>query len=200
MKHQPHLMMKLRNRAAAFLFAVVLMTASLNALSRPAHKDIQLVYGVSITLETVYTRDIETVFGQISPEDILPKVLTGFGPIPAVVGTTGHEGTWGEPGAFRIVLLADGSTTKEQLIQFKQPEYFSYDVWDFNNPIIKTLADRGAKGEWRFTTVEGGTKVQWTYTFYTSNPLSKAALYLMVDLFWRGYMQVCLENFHEIIE
>ena len=156
-------------------------------------------YRVSITRAAHYNLNQSDTFVRITPEEILPQVLTGFAFLPAVTGTRGHTGVWGEPGAFRIVELADGTTVKEQLIEFMAPERFSYRVWDFDNRIIKSLADGGAMGKWVFQPAEQGTRVEWTYTFYTSKRFAVVPLSIIVGVLWRGYMDVCLDNFTHLM-
>ncbi len=154
---------------------------------------------LSITRSATFPGEPESVFAQITPQDILPKVLTGFGPIPAVVGTTQHQGNWGQPGAFRVVCMKDGSTVKEQLTAFDRPHGFAYRVWDFDNKLIRFLADGGTQGQWQFHPLGDSTRVRWTYTFLTSRRLRSLPLALIINVFWRGYMDVCLKNFQKMI-
>lgn len=43
---------------------------------------------VAVTRQAVIPGKPEAVFRFIAAEDVLPKVLTGYGPLPAVVGTS----------------------------------------------------------------------------------------------------------------
>lgn len=133
------------------------------------------------------------VFAFITAEDVLPKVLTGYGPLPAVTRTSGNTGAWDTPGSARVVHLADGSTVREQLTHYSPSGHFAYRVWDFGNPIIRSLATEG-RGDWTFEAAPGGTRVSWTYTFTAKNGAAALPLSAVVRILWQGYMDVCLDN------
>lgn len=114
------------------------------------------------------------------------------------MGTSGHTGRWDQPGAARVIHLADGSTVREQVTQHQAPHYFSYKVWDFGNPVIRALA-QDAEGEWTFTATENGTQVRWTYRFRARNRLVALPLAGIVHILWRGYMDVCLDHSQRIM-
>lgn len=153
----------------------------------PTYRDI------TITRQALIPGTPDEVFHFIAAENVLPRVLTGYGPLPGVVGTSGHTGPWDTPGSTRVVHLADGSQVREQITRHEPPGHFAYRVWDFGNPIIRTLATQ-ARGEWAFAPVSGGTQVRWAYTFTASNWLAALPLFAITHLLWRGYMQVCLDH------
>lgn len=148
---------------------------------------------VSITRQAVIPGTPEAVFKFISAEDVLPKVLTGYGPLPAVVKTSENTGPWTISGSARLIHLADGSTVREQVTHFEPSKRFAYRVWEFGNPLVRTLAT-GARGEWTFSPAPGGTLVTWTYTFTAKNSVTALPLSGITQILWRGYMDVCLEN------
>lgn len=150
-------------------------------------------YEVSITRSAVIPGAPDRVFAFIAAEDVLPKVLTGYGPLPAVVRTSGNTGPWDQPGSERVVHLADGSTAREQVTRYAAPADFAYRVWDFGNPVIRALASE-ARGEWVFRPVAGGTELAWTYTFTAHNAVASLPLSAITQWLWRGYMDVCLDN------
>jgi hypothetical protein len=150
------------------------------------------VHEVSITRTALIAGTPDKVFAFIAAEDVLPKVLTGYGPLPAVVRTSENTGPWDTPGSARLIHLADGSTVREQVTEYAAPNRFAYRVWEFGNPVIKALAIQ-ARGEWTFEAVPEGTKVIWTYTFTAKNGLAAVPLSGITQMLWRGYMDVCLE-------
>jgi hypothetical protein len=153
---------------------------------------------VSITRSAVIPGNPSQVFAFIAAEDVLPKVLTGYGPLPAAVQTSEQTGPWDKPGSARLISLADGSTVREQVTHYRPSEYFAYRVWEFGNPIIKALA-KEARGEWTFASHPQGTQVNWTYTFTAKNNLTALPLSGITQVLWRGYMNVCLENSQRIM-
>jgi len=154
---------------------------------------------MAITREVTIPRRRAEVFDVVAAEDVLPKVLTGYGPLPAVVATSDTTWPWDRPGSARVVHLADGSTLREQVTAYRRPGYFSYLVWAFDHPVINSLAS-GGRGEWIFTDVPGGTHVRWTYAFKRRSVLAGVPLWLVIHMLWRGYMDVCLANTWRLLD
>lgn len=148
---------------------------------------------VTVTRRALIPGTPDAVFKFIAAEDVLPKLLTGYGPLPAVVGTSENTGPWNRPGSARLIHLADGSTVREQVTDHDGPRFFGYRVWDFGHPILRRLADE-AHGAWTFAAVPGGTQVVWTYSFRARNRWAAVPLSGIAQVLWRGYMDVCLNN------
>ncbi len=186
-----------RWRTAGVRSAVALLglsgCASITHVRVPGQDPPVTVPEVAITRQAVIPGKPDAVFRFISAEDVLPKVLTGYGPLPAVVGTSQNTGPWDRPGSARLIHLADGSTVREQVTRYDSPRFFAYRVWEFGNPIVRSLADE-ARGEWTFVEVPGGTQVSWTYTFIAKNGWAALPLSGITKALWRGYMDVCLDN------
>lgn len=187
-------------RASAGLLALALsgcatiaqvQTRNQEGISMTSHE-------VTITRTAVIHGTPEAVFDFIAAEDVLPKVLTGYGPLPAVKSTSQHSGPWDTPGSARMIHLADGSTVREQITHYDRAGHFAYRVWEFGNPIIRTLAT-GARGEWTFAADPAGTRVQWTYTFTAKNGVTALPLSAITQVLWRGYMDVCLANARRLL-
>ena len=140
---------------------------------------------------TIPTRR-ETVFDFITAEDVLPKVLTGYGLLPAVVRTSGNTGPWDRPGSARTVHLADGTTAREQVTAYERPKHFAYRTSDYAFA-LRYLA-RLAQGQWWFEDDPNGTKVRWTYTFHAKGRLTSIPLRMFAKTQWVGYMRACIRN------
>ena len=151
------------------------------------------LHEVAVTRTALIAAAPEKVFAFITAQDVLPKVLTGYGPLPAVVRTSEVTGAWEIPGSARLIHLADGSTVREQLTHHQPSQHFAYRVWEFGNPILGVLATQ-ARGEWLFSPTANGTQVTWTYTFTAKNAAAALPLSGIAQLLWRGYMDVCLKN------
>jgi len=147
------------------------------------------VRGPSSTIQFVVKAPRKVVFSYITAEDVLPKVLTGYGLLPGVVSTSGNTGPWDRPGSIRVVHLKDGSTAQEEVTSFQSPHYFAYRISKCTFA-LKHFADF-AKGEWWFEELGEQTKVCWRYSFHSKHLLTKPILALFVRLQWRGYMKVC---------
>lgn len=152
---------------------------------------------VAVTRQLVLPGSPAVVFAAVAAEDVLPKVLTGYGPVPAVIGTADRTGPWDVPGSRRTVRLADGGSAQEQVTHYRAGQYFAYRVSDFTNPLRFLVSH--ARGEWTFEPAPGGTRVCWTYTFVASNRLATVPLAAVAQLLWRGYMDVCLGHFRRML-
>jgi polyketide cyclase/dehydrase/lipid transport protein len=124
-------------------------------------------------------------------EDVLPRVLRRWGPIPAVVGTRGLTGPWDKPGSERTVLLGDGSSVREQVLAWERPRCFEYRVDRFTNPLGR-LADH-ATGRWDFSGSAERSSFCWTYAFEAEGRLAAPLLSLFVRIAWARYMGQCAD-------
>jgi len=135
--------------------------------------------------------DIERLFDTVVAEDVLPKVLRRWGPIPGVVGTRDHTGPWTTPGSERTVVLEDGTTARESLLVWERPSRFQYRVDHFISPLGR-LIDH-AMGSWEFD--DRGTKssFSWTYSFHPRSFAATVPLQLLVRTAWARYMAQCAD-------
>ncbi|MEP6482465.1 MAG: SRPBCC family protein [Rhodoglobus sp.] len=122
------------------------------------------------------------ISGPVDPTKFYPK----FGPLPAVVGVRDQSGSWDTVGRTRALLLSDGGTVIETITDVDSPTYFAYELSKFTKLFGKLVG--GARAEWRFERVSGGTRITWTYTFH---PLPRAGVIVgaIVTLFWAPYMK-----------
>lgn len=125
-------------------------------------------------------------------EDVLPKVLLGYGPLPPVVGTSANTGPWDQVGSSRTVHLRGGDTTREEVTAFDRPAHFAYRVDRFSHA-LRHLTSEGS-GEWWFEEGRGSTHVRWTYAFQARSGLALPPLVAFLRILWRGYMRVALEE------
>jgi hypothetical protein len=153
---------------------------------------------IAITRVVTIPRPPAEVFDFVAAEDVLPKVLTGYGPLPGVVATSANTGPWDRPGSERVVHLADGGSLREQVTAYRRPSYFSYRVWAFESAAINNLTSSG-RGEWSFAEIPGGTRIQWTYAFRRRNFITGIPLFVVVHVLWRGYMDACLANTERLL-
>jgi hypothetical protein len=134
---------------------------------------------------------VECVFDVVVAEDVLPKVLRRWGPIPGVTGTSGLTGPWDTPGSERLVLLQGGSAARERVLSWERPRRFEYRVDRFSNPLGR-LVDH-ALGTWEFSATERGSRFRWTYSFHARGSLSAAFMKLLTATAWARYMDQCAD-------
>lgn len=141
---------------------------------------------------------IEKTYDFIVAEDVLPKILKKYFIIPAVKGSTIHQGDWVTPGSYRTVFFANGDTLKEELTNFDRPVYFAYKVSEFSS-FQRHFASHGI-GQWWFTAKDGKTEIKWTYTFYAKSRFKKLFLKPFINHDFKTYMKRSIKLIKEQIE
>ncbi|MFK4003359.1 SRPBCC family protein [Qipengyuania sp. NPDC077563] len=147
---------------------------------------------VAVTRETLVPGATRDVFDFVAAENVLPKILTGYGLLPGISHTSDITGPWDQPGSRRTVHLLDGSHVQEGVTHYDRPQYFAYRVSDPSFALKHLMIE--ARGEFWFAEADHGTEVRWTYTFRARNRLAKVPLRLFVSTQWKGYMDVCMTN------
>jgi len=149
------------------------------------------VSAVSHTVNRLASVGLELLFDTVVAEDVLPKVLHRWGPIPAVVGTRDLTGPWNTPGSERTVVLGDGSTARERVVAWERPERFEYAVDRFTSPLGR-LIDH-ATGAWEFDDRGTASSFRWTYSFFPRSFAASLPLHLVVRTAWARYMAQCAD-------
>ena len=133
------------------------------------------------------------VFEHIMPVD-LTSIFTGYGPLPAVVGTRDQTGAWDAAGQTRTVIMSDGSSAQEQLAAYEYPNYFSYTVNNFTGVFRAFVTS--ARGEWWFGPEPGirgeVTHIKWGYVFNARSSFSLPIVWFLTKILWKGYMSKVL--------
>lgn len=154
-------------------------------------------FHIQATVSARMRADAETAFDFVTAEDVLPRILTGYGLVPGVSHTSGLSGDWQTPGTHRIVHLKGGGQVREEMSEFVPPHCFEYVVSDFTIA-LKHLVQHGV-GKWVFTPAPDGVRIDWTYAFCAKGPLAAGLLNLIVRHQWVGYMRRSLENMDRIL-
>lgn len=149
---------------------------------------------ISSTVITTVAVDRTTAFLHVVPID-LTSIFTGYGLLPAVMGTQAQTGDWDAIGQTRTVHLSDRSQVKELLTQYQKPDYFAYIVSDFAG--ILGFLITSATGEWWFencTDRLDRTLIRWQYTFTPKSWLAVPILWVINRFLWLGYMRSVMSN------
>jgi hypothetical protein len=142
----------------------------------------------AVALVTAYERT-----STVDPTRQYPK----FGPLPAVLEVVDQTGSWDSVGRTRMLRLSDGGHVIERITDAAHPAYFAYELSDFQK-LFGTLVE-GARAEWRFTTVAGGTRIHWSYVFHPK-PRAGWIVGAIVKLFWAPYMRRVLPGIVRAVE
>jgi hypothetical protein len=144
--------------------------------------------GVPITVSARTRASVERAFDAIVPID-LPRIFTGFGPLPAVAGVRDQTGDWDHVGAGRIVELAGGREAPERITAYDRPAHFAYRVGPFTGTLGWFV--READGAWWFSPDVSGTEIRWNYTF-RPRPHAAALVRIFIAPLWRRYARRAL--------
>jgi hypothetical protein len=135
---------------------------------------------------------VQQAFALATDSPSFPQYFKGYGPIPAVLKVEWQPGARPVPGALRNVHNSDGSVIVEQLLELTAPERHRYRLLGgFKPPFAWMVAF--AEGDWRFTPVDGGTRIDWHYSFTLRSPVAWPVVFPVVRLFFGRAMQDCLD-------
>ena len=137
--------------------------------------------------------DTYTLANTVDPTKQYPK----FGPLPAVVEVVDQSGPWDTVGQTRMLRLSDGGHVIETITDADHPTFFAYELSDFQKLFGKLV--EGARAEWRFTKVQAGTRITWTYVFHPK-PRAGWIVGAIVALFWAPYMRRVLPGIIRAVE
>ena len=152
--------------------------------------------GASATVELVAAVPIDHAWRVSVPADPT-KFYPKFGPLPAVIAVENQTGPWDTIERTRQLMLSDGGSVIEHIRNVQQPNFFAYELTDFQKLFGHLV--RGARAEWTYTEVPGGTNIAWTYTFYPKRGAG-ALVAAIVRLAWAPYMRKVLPGIVAAVE
>ncbi|MES2901623.1 MAG: SRPBCC family protein [Pseudomonadota bacterium] len=121
----------------------------------------------------------------------LGSYLTGTAAVPGVARTEPLTGTWQQAGDRRRVVMNDGHTLVEEVIE-SGPNHFSYLGWNSTNKTGRYT--RYSIGEFVFTGDAQRTQLEWTSKFrpkvWPDGPLIRSS----IEQDYRNYMRVGLSS------
>lgn len=115
-------------------------------------------------------------------EDLFPHRA---GIIPPIKECTGQDGGWDTVGKTRTVVLSDGTSNVETLVEYdKAGGSYRYRLSDFVGPMKALVA--GVDGRFTFVPEGSGTRVTWSWAIRPTNAVARLAL-PVVGVFWKQY-------------
>ncbi len=131
------------------------------------------------------------------------KILTGYGPVPPVIGFTKDE-TWGIVGGSRVPIMKGNFMVKEgefgydEIFEKKPNEYWRWGVTQLGSSMFFA---KMAQGEWWCTDTGNGTiSVKWTYTYFGRNVFTQPVNWLFVRLIWSTIMKNGIKGIKQMAE
>jgi len=139
------------------------------------------------TVDSVAELDCAHAFTQIATID-LPQAFVGYGPLPAVTGIADGAAAWQSVGQHRTLMLADGSTAREELTEFTVPRAYAYRVTDYSS-VLRFVVNH-AQARWEFEPIgKQQCRIRWHYAYYPRNWLAAPLVWIIVRTLWTAYMR-----------
>lgn len=109
-------------------------------------------------------RPADQVFDFATSCEGFPRFIAAYGPIPGITRAEIVGGGTPQTGVERHIHMTDGNVVEEELLAYDRPSRHHY-RW-LNPPAFPfSLIVRTGEGDWRFTAANGGTRIDWTYSF-----------------------------------
>ncbi|MFL6158526.1 MAG: SRPBCC family protein [Marmoricola sp.] len=137
-----------------------------------------------LSSSTVVPATLETAFDGVLNAPLEKLFPHRAGLIPPIKECTGQVGAWDTVGKTRTVVLADGTSNTETLVEFSRPGNYRYQLSDFVGPMKALVA--GVDGQFSFVPDGSGTRVTWSWAIRPTNAVARLAL-PVVGIFWRQY-------------
>ena len=87
--------------------------------------------------------------------------------------------------------MSDGRIVGEELLAYDRPARHRY-RWLRPPAFPFSLLVSGGEGDWRFTGVNGGTRIEWDYTFELRSPLAWPVALALKAIFGRWMQRALL--------
>lgn len=105
------------------------------------------------------------------------------GPIPPVKECRGQEGPWSSVGQSRTIVLADGGTVLETLIQADRANRdYRYRLTEVTGALKPLVAS--VDGRFQFVAEGDGHRATWSWTLHPTNAVTRLLLPVFA-IFWR---------------
>lgn len=137
-----------------------------------------------LSSSTVVPNSQDVAFAGVLDAPLEELFTERAGVIPPIKECTGQDGGWDAVGKTRTVVLADGSSNLETLVEYSRPGNYRYQLSDFTGP-MKALVAR-VEGQFSFVPEGEGTRVTWSWKIHPTNPVARGLL-PVVGFFWRRY-------------
>jgi hypothetical protein len=152
----------------------------------------------STTVSITIKRDRERFFNWFMSIDP-PRFLHGYLIIPGVVEVRNQSGPMQIPGSARELVLSDGTSTIEEVLNTDPPKSIHYRITDLTN-MFRHLVKEG-NASFTFTELPAGeTQIDWQYAFIGKNLITVLILRLLVSTLWKGFMQSALTKVKQLAE
>src|ERR1700712_215567 len=129
---------------------------------------------VLLSYSRTYPADVERAFDELMPFDLTELFNRRYAAIPPIKAVRDQAGVWGTPGQTRTIVLADGGTMQEELVEVTRPTRFAYRISYVTGPMKPLVAS--LDGAWLFEPAGTGVRVTWTWAVRPAGRLGSLAM------------------------
>jgi hypothetical protein len=141
----------------------------------------------------------ERVFDIATANETLPRIFSGYGPVPAIVDARIESGRPPAAGEIRLMSISDGSTLREEIVELVRPTRHRYRLVEGFAPPLSWLV-RSATARWSFEEISSGTRVTWRFVFEPVSALAGPLVNLAASLFFQPAQVRCLKALKQLCE
>jgi hypothetical protein len=159
-----------------------------------------LRWGMATPLDLEASRaipvEVEAAFDRLLPRPLTDLMSRRYGLLPPIREVRDQVGPWGEVGQTRTIVLTDGGTMREELVEVVRPHHFAYRLTDVTGALAPLVTH--VEGRWSFTPAGTGVRVTWSWRLHPRTPYAARVLPL-VGRMWRGYARQSLEQVSDVL-
>ena len=151
---------------------------------------------VTLTHSRTYPVAVDDAFDAVLPLPLPQLFRRRYAAIPAIREVRDQAGAWATPGQTRTIVLADGGTMRETLVEVDRPRRFGYRIEELTGP-LKPLVET-IDGSWTFAPAGTGCRITWAWDLHPRGTLGTAAMPLLGRM-WQGYAARAFATLEDLV-
>ena len=151
---------------------------------------------VQFRYSRTFPADVERAFDDVLPYDLTKLFDRRYAAIPPIKSVRDQSGAWGTPGQTRTIVLADGGTMREELLEVSRAARFGYRITGITGPMKPLVAS--LDGVWAFEPAGTGVRITWSWTVQPAGRLGSLAMPVFRRM-WQGYARKGFDNIEALL-
>jgi hypothetical protein len=151
---------------------------------------------VQLSYSRTFPADVEHAFDEVLPFELVRLFDRRYAAIPPIRSVRDQAGQWSTPGQTRTIVLGDGGTMREELLEVTPPTRFAYRISHVTGP-MKPLV-RSLDGAWEFEPAGTGVRITWSWQVQPAGRLGVLAMPLFRRM-WQGYARHGFDNLETLL-
>ena len=118
-----------------------------------------------------------------------------YAAIPPVTQVRDQE-AWDAVGCTRTIVLGDGGTIREELVEVDRPHAFAYRLTDVTGPM--SLLVSSVNGRFTFESAGTGVRITWSWVVHPRGRVGTAAMPVFARM-WKPYARTALARLEDAL-